>query len=102
MAGTYAILLHWRLKPGREADFEEAWEAVTIAMLGQKSLGSALFEAPDGTVYALARWPDRAARERAYSDVTIAGARAVMADAIAETLPSVELVEGMNHWVAGS
>ncbi len=100
MAGHYAILFHWRLKPGREADFEEAWETVTIAMLGQKSLGSALFEARDGTVYALARWPDKAARERAYFDMAVAGARAIMADAIAETLPSVELTEGLNYWVA--
>ncbi len=99
MAQPYAVLLRWRLKPGRYDDFVEAWEAVTLAMLAEDSLGSSLFEGADGIVYALARWPDKATREHAYADHAVTVARAAMADAIEETLPSLDLTERVNLWV---
>lgn len=95
----YAVLLRWRLKPGRYEAFAQAWEAVTLAMLAEDSLGSTLFEAADGTVHALARWPDKATRERAFADHVVATARKIMADAIEEALPEVELTERINLWV---
>ncbi len=102
MAGgeSYAILLHWRLKPGKEQAFATAWDEVTRVLLGHGSFGSALFEAADGTCYALARWPDAHARAAASSASggRLDAAYAAMADAIAETLPSVELTERINHW----
>ena len=99
MMAPYALLLRWRLKPGRYEDFAEAWEAVTLAMLADDSLGSSLFEAEDGTVYALARWPDKAVRERAFTDHVVATARGVMLEAVAETFPAVEMKECINLWV---
>ena len=102
MTAPYAILFHWRLKPGREADFTQAWEEATLALREQGSLGSTLFEASDGSVYALARWPDKAARDAAAGGDALAHPRAAMADAIAESFPPVELAERINHWVLPS
>ncbi len=98
LGDSHAILLHWRLKPGREGIFAAAWDVVTRAMLAHGSYGSALFEASDGTYYALARWPDAQARAAAMSDEVLDAAHRAMADAIAETLPSVALTERINHW----
>ncbi len=98
MDSSYAILLHWRLKPGKERDFATAWDAVTRAMLERDSHGSALFEAEDGSWYALARWPDAQTRLAAMAGGELDATYRAMADAIAETLPSVELSERINHW----
>jgi quinol monooxygenase YgiN len=98
MGQPHAVLLHWRLKPGRYDDFARAWEVVTRAMLAENSLGSALFEGEDGTVYALARWPDQAAREKAFATEDVIAARAAMAEAVEEVLPSLHLSERINLW----
>lgn len=97
MSGRFALVLRWRLKPGREADFVAAWDAVTLALLDQGSHGSALFEAADGTFHAVAFWPDVDARARAVASPTLSAAFAAMADAVEERLPPVELTERINR-----
>jgi len=86
----------WRLKPGLETQFEQAWAEVTRELLTQGSHGSALFDAPDGTVCGIARWPDLATRQAA--SARDEDARRRMNEAIEETLQAVPLSERLNLW----
>lgn len=88
----------WRLRPGLESQFQDAWAEVTRDLLAQGSHGSALFDGPDGTVCALARWPDRATRQAATARDD--DARRRMHEAIAETLQTLPLDERLNLWAA--
>lgn len=56
----FAILYAFHVKPGQEATFEAAWEALTRMFYRHAgSLGSRLHR-PQGTTYiAYAQWPDR-------------------------------------------
>ncbi|WP_036766523.1 hypothetical protein [Parvularcula oceani] len=96
---SHAYFFRWRIRPGREAEFEAAWDALTLALGERGSHGSALFRAEDGTYAALARWPDRATRERAGREEVDAALRERMHDAIAETLLVLPADEVLNRWV---
>lgn len=91
-----AYFFQWRLRPGLEAQFQAAWAAVTRDLLTQGSHGSALFDGPDGTVCAIARWPDTATRQAA--SATAEDARRRMQEAVAETLQALPLTERLNLW----
>lgn len=96
-----AFLYRWRLKPGREGDFEAAWAHVT-AELREKcgSLGSSLHRGEDGLHYAYAQWPNREAREDAcVTGEAFARAREAMRDATEEALPDVELTPMADYLV---
>ncbi|MDA0667179.1 MAG: antibiotic biosynthesis monooxygenase [Planctomycetota bacterium] len=58
----FAVLYRWRLKPGKEDAFVEAWAKMT-ELIKQEcgGLGSRLHKAEDGTWAAYAQWPNRAA-----------------------------------------
>lgn len=88
-----AILYHWKIKQGREKDFEAAWLAVTKYFYENcGSYGSRLHTADDGTYYAYAQWPSSAFRESALiSDSKIKISREVMLSAIEESFPEVKL-----------
>ena len=59
----YAVLYRWRLKPGREEQFVDGWQRVTLAIHARcGSYGSRLHRGADGTWFAYARWPDAATR----------------------------------------
>ena len=46
----FIALYRWKLKPGKEEQFREAWSQVTIAIREQSgSLGSRLHRSEDGT-----------------------------------------------------
>jgi len=50
----------WRIKPGKEKDFERLWEAGTQMFRDEQgALGSRLHRSEDGTYFAYAQWPDR-------------------------------------------
>lgn len=56
----YIAFYRWRLKPGSEKKFEEQWEKGTMLFRDeQKTLGSRLHKADDGTWFAYAQWPSR-------------------------------------------
>ena len=58
----FAVLYRFRLKPGTEARFAQAWEAVTHALRDQHGgEGSCLHRGDDGLWVAYARWPSREA-----------------------------------------
>ncbi|MBL8548520.1 MAG: antibiotic biosynthesis monooxygenase [Hyphomonadaceae bacterium] len=55
----FAVLYRWRIRPEREALFEESWRRGTLAIrrdLG--GWGSRLHRAEDGSYIAYAVWPD--------------------------------------------
>lgn len=89
----YIVLYRWRLHPGSERSFIDAWSRVSRFLLTERgSLGSRLHRGCDGIWYSYAQWPDAAARERAFAgDSVEADALAAMRVAIAERLPEIEL-----------
>jgi hypothetical protein len=59
-----ALVYRMRLKPGREAEYDEAWrEGTLIAREQFGSGGSHLFKLKDGIRVAIALWPDQDARD---------------------------------------
>ncbi|KQN40508.1 hypothetical protein ASG37_01560 [Sphingomonas sp. Leaf407] len=62
-----ATLFRWRVANAVRVAFEADWRIITEALLEQGSSGSALFDAGDGVLCALARWPDTATRDRAFA-----------------------------------
>ncbi|MDA0912201.1 MAG: hypothetical protein O2818_00860 [Bacteroidetes bacterium] len=78
----YAVLYVFKVKPGRQEDFEEAWEAVTLAIRDQnQSGGSRLYKSSDETYWAHALWPSAQTLKNAQLDVHALNAREVMVDA---------------------
>lgn len=56
----YVAIYRWKLKPGSEDAFTKHWEAGTwLFRFEQKTLGSRLHRADDGTYFAYAQWPSR-------------------------------------------
>ena len=89
----FAVIYRWKLKPGREEAFRQAWEATTLDLKERRSgLGSRLHQAADGTWVAYAQWPSREtwARSRDLGSVD-PEASAAMAAAIEESFDHVEL-----------
>lgn len=89
----HCVLYRFRLKPGREADFVEAWAAVTRKLRDERGgLGSRLHRGPDGVWYAYAQWPSAEARAHAFEQPPVdAEASARMREATLEQLPEIVL-----------
>ena len=63
----FAVLYRWRLKPGMETQFIQAWSGISRILLdGHGSLGSRLHRGNDGIWYSYAQWPSASAREAAF------------------------------------
>ena len=92
------LLYQWRLVPGKEDQFVAAWSAITKVLKQQGSMGSALFDGPDGTVFAIARWPDLATRQSSSARLADPENYALMIEAIAEELQEQILEEKVNFW----
>lgn len=61
---TAAALYHWKLKPGMEDTFREAWAESTRMIHKQcASYGARLHEGSDGLFWSYARWPSEAVRQ---------------------------------------
>jgi hypothetical protein len=99
----FAVLYRWRLRPGMEASFIEAWTTVSQELRLRGSLGSRLHRGPDDVWYSYAQWPSAAARAHAF---TLAPrdpvARAAMHGAIAESLPEIVLESVSDLLVLGN
>lgn len=98
----YAVLYVFKVKPNRQADFEEAWGAVTEAIQAQNgSGGSRLYKSSEQTYWAHALWPSKDSLQQAQLDVQALNAREVMVDAC----DSIEMLgEGalvMDLWNQG-
>jgi len=97
------VLYRWRLRPGTELRFIEAWSRVTLLLREQRgALGSRLHRADDGTWYAYAQWPSSAARDAAFHGEPVDPLAAQeMRDAIEERFPEVLLECVRDHLVFG-
>jgi hypothetical protein len=92
------VIYRWRLKADRVDQFCDAWEKTTLALLEFGAMGSALFSAPDGTHYAIAKWPDAATRRQVFDHWDDGGLVEVMQSAVSERFPEVTLNEVRNLW----
>jgi hypothetical protein len=82
---VFLAIYEWRAKPGKEAQFREAWRRGTAAIVRKyASYGSRLCQTADGRFVGVAEWPDEAswraamAEGMAYDDDE---ARAMLSDA---------------------
>jgi hypothetical protein len=84
-------LYRWRIKEGKEKQFKENWQKVTLAMRKYcGSLGSRLHVSDEGIYVGYAQWPDKNTREACkISDPELDAARSLMSDAVEERLPDV-------------
>jgi heme-degrading monooxygenase HmoA len=89
----FVVLYRWRLHPGSEASFIEAWSRVSELLRSTRgSLGSRLHRGADGIWYSYAQWPSAQARSNAFSlDSVDASAGQQMEQAIAEHFPEIIL-----------
>ncbi|MBR9825171.1 MAG: antibiotic biosynthesis monooxygenase [Alphaproteobacteria bacterium] len=64
-----AVLYRWRIKPGREDEFAEAWDEGT-RLIHERcgSYGAILHQGEDGLFWSYASWPDEATRQRCFAD----------------------------------
>jgi hypothetical protein len=89
---AFIVLYRWRIHPGLEDDFIDAWSRVSDALRARGSLGSRLHRGSDGLWYSYAQWPSAQARQDAFAlGSADPSASARMQAAIAESLPEVIL-----------
>lgn len=97
------VVYRWKLRQGLEPQFIDAWTRGTKLILQKRgALGSRLHQADDGTWYAYAQWPSRAAWEahRAAASVDAEVAR-LMREAEEMAYPAVCL-QPVADFLAGS
>jgi heme-degrading monooxygenase HmoA len=89
----FVVLYKWRLRPGHEKEFVQAWSRVSELLLKERgSLGSRLHFGSDGLWYSYAQWPSAQAREEAFArDPVDSNASERMDAAILERFPAVIL-----------
>jgi heme-degrading monooxygenase HmoA len=86
------VLYRWRLRPGLEPSFIEAWSRITELLRSKEgSLGSRLHRGSDGIWYSYAQWPNDETRQRAFAHSLDPAAREQMRNAVAESFPEVVL-----------
>jgi hypothetical protein len=62
----FAVIYRWRVAPGKELEFQEAWERLTREFVSHSSSwGSRLHRSSDGVWVAYAQWPSRVGWESA-------------------------------------
>jgi hypothetical protein len=83
------FLYRWKIKPGREKQFEENWAIVTEAIKKDcGSYGSRLHLAENNEYVGYAQWPDSETRDRCeLLDLSSIEARKLMRDAIEYSFP---------------
>jgi hypothetical protein len=86
-------LYRWKLKTGKEEQFQKAWSYVTEQLREKAgSLGSRLHLGDDGIWYGYAQWPSVEIRESAnLTHQEILDAHKLMRDAVEESLEVIIL-----------
>jgi hypothetical protein len=96
----YVAVYGWRVKPGYEEQFREAWRRGTRAITRiYGSFGSRLHRAEDGRFIGYAEWPDVASWRRAFDAKMVYDdpeARRMFIDALEEDSHPGELVAAME------
>lgn len=89
----FCALYRWRLHPGTEATFVEAWSRVTQLLRAERgSLGSRLHRGPDAIWYSYTQWPSAEAKAEGLARPSVdPEAWERMRSCIAQSLPEVIL-----------
>jgi hypothetical protein len=91
---SLAVLYRWRVAPGKERQFEDAWaEGTRLIHRRCGSHGARLHKGADGLYWSYALWPDEDTRRRCFKegDVTKDPCFARMQDAVAEHFDEIVL-----------
>ncbi|MEW4448295.1 hypothetical protein [Qipengyuania sp. JC766] len=65
----FIAVYRWKIAEENVAAFRECWRAATRELGPHGIRGSLFARADDGTFCAIALWPDRETRDRAFADV---------------------------------
>lgn len=85
-------LYRWKIKPGCEQQFVEAWSEITLYYReNHGSYGSRLHRGSDGLFYGYAKWPSAEHRAEAFKTREEHPARPAMVEAIEKSFPEVLL-----------
>ena len=99
ITGMFIALYRWRIREGMEKQFIDAWAEVTAYFRENfDSLGSRLHRGSDGLFYGYAQWKSDEARREAFARLPDLRARAVMREAIEESLPEV-ILENLSDYL---
>ena len=83
----------WKIKFGKEKQFEDNWAIVTKAIREQcGSYGSRLHQAENGEYIGYAQWPDVQTREACKLDSSSSAARLLMREAVEHAYPDEQFV----------
>lgn len=95
----FCAIYRWRLHPGSEEAFVQAWSRVTQLLRAERgSLGSRLHRGPDGIWYSYTQWPSAEAKAEGLARPSVdAEAWQRLRDAIAESLPEIVLEPVSDH-----
>lgn len=100
MTTGFCVIYRWRVVPGREQQFQEAWETLTQEIRAHEGgLGSRLHRAADGTWVAYAQWPDRGTWEAAGPDTDRARAAMELLYAAVEKRMEPTLLEPVADYL---
>jgi heme-degrading monooxygenase HmoA len=90
---AFCAIYRWRLHPGSEETFVQAWSRITQLLLTERgSLGSRLHRGPDNIWYSYTQWPSAAAKAEGLTRMSIdPEAWQQLRESIAESLPELVL-----------
>ena len=90
---AFCAIYRWRLHPGTEATFVEAWSKVTQLLRNERgSWGSRLHQGPDHIWYSYTQWPSAEAKAEGLARESVdPAAWQRLRDCIAESLPELVL-----------
>ncbi len=99
---AFAVLYRWRLHPGTEESFIQAWSRISELLRQRGSLGSRLHQGADGIWYSYAQWPSAQARDDVFAlGSADPAASEIMQAAILEGLPEIVLTPVADYLVHG-
>lgn len=95
----FCAIYRWRLHPGAEEAFVQAWSQVTQLLRAERgSLGSRLHRGPDNVWYSYTQWPSAEAKAEGLARPSVdPEAWQRLRDAIAESLPEIVLEPVSDH-----
>ena len=97
------FLYKWKIKAGKEKQFEENWALVTEAILKEcGSYGSRLHLSTNGEYFGYAQWPDIETKSKCQLSEGSAAARNLMREAIEISFPDQTLTIKSDFLVHGN
>ena len=97
---AFIVLYRWKLKPGAENSFVDAWSRITTQLRASGgSLGSRLHRGSDQIWYGYAQWPNEEMRRTAFERLIDRDLAARMKSAVAESMPEVVLECVADHLI---